>query len=140
MKVLVDTSISFLALRKKKTQLNKTQILIVEELIELINESRVVLIGPVRQEILSGIVSKSQFQKLKAKFRAFEDFPINQRDYELAAEFYNICRKNGVKGSHIDFLICSTSYNHKFSIFTTDKDFENYSKHLNISIHSVRKK
>lgn len=140
MKVLVDTSIWSLALRRKKTQLNKSQTLIVEELIELINESRVVLIGPVRQEILSGIVSRSQFQKLKTKLKAFDDYFIDQIDYELAADFYNICRKNGVQGSHVDFLICSTANNHKLSIFTTDKDFENYSSYIDISIHSARKK
>ena len=140
MKVLVDTSIWSLALRRKKTQLNKSQTLIVEELIELINESRVVLIGPVRQEVLSGIVSRSQFQKLKTKLKAFDDYFINQIDYELAADFYNICRKNGVQGSHVDFLICSTANNHKLSIFTTDKDFENYSSYIDISIHTARKK
>lgn len=140
MKVLVDTSIWALALRKKKTQLDKTQVLIVEELIELINESRVLLIGPVRQEILSGIVSKSQFQKLKTKLKAFDDYFISQLDYELAADFYNICRRNGVQGSHIDFLICSTANNHKLSIFTTDKDFDNYSAYIDISIHKIRKK
>ena len=140
MKVLVDTSIWSLALRRKKTQLNKSQTLIVEELIELINESRVVLIGPVRQEILSGIVSRSQFQKLKTKLKAFDDYFINQIDYELAADFYNICRKNGVQGSHVDFLICSTANNHKLSIFTTDKDFQNYSSYIDISIHTARKK
>ena len=140
MKVLVDTSIWSLALRRKKTQLNKSQTLLVEELIELINESRVVLIGPVRQEILSGIVSRSQFQKLKTKLKAFDDYFINQVDYELAADFYNICRKNGIQGSHVDFLICSTANNHKLSIFTTDKDFENYSSYIDISIHTARKK
>ncbi len=138
MKIIVDTSVWSLALRRKKTKLNNLEIQIVEELIELIKESRVVLIGPIRQEILSGIVSKPQFQKLKKKLNAFEDFLLNQNDYETAAEFFNDCRKNGVQGSHIDFLICAVSYNNNFSIFTTDKDFENYSKYVDIQLHKVR--
>ena len=139
MRVIVDTSVWSLALRRKKRKLNNSEIQIIDELIELINESRVVLIGPIRQEILSGIVSKVQFNKLRKKLNAFEDFFIKQNDYETASEFFNVCRKNGVQGSHIDFLICAVSSNNDFSIFTTDKDFENYSKHVNIQLHKVRK-
>jgi len=139
MRVIVDTSVWSLALRRKKTKLNNAEIQIIDELIELINESRVVLVGPIRQEILSGIVSKAQFNKLKKKLNAFEDFFIKQNDYETASEFFNVCRKNGVQGSHIDYLICAVSSNNDFSIFTTDKDFENYSKHVNIQLHKVRK-
>ena len=138
MKIIVDTSVWSLALRRKKTKLNNSEIQIVEELIELIKESRVILIGQIRQEILSGIVSKPQFQKLKKKLNAFDDFFINQNDYETASEFFNVCRQNGVQGSHIDFLICAVSYNNNFSIFTTDKDFDNYSKYVDIQLHKVR--
>ncbi len=138
MKILVDTSVWSLALRRKKAKLNNSEIQIVEELVELIKESRIVLIGPIRQEILSGIVSKIQFQKLKKKLKAFDDFFISQNDYETASEFFNVCRKNGIQGSHIDFLICAVSYNKNFSIFTTDKDFENYSKYIDIQLHKVR--
>ncbi len=138
MKIIVDTSVWSLALRRKKIKLNNSEIQIVKELIELIKESRIVLIGPIRQEILSGIVSKTQFQKLMKKLKAFDDFLINQNDYETASDFFNICRKNGIQGSHIDFLICAVSYNKNFSIFTTDKDFENYSKYVDIQLHKVR--
>ena len=139
MKIIVDTSVWSLALRREKTKLNNSEILIIEELIELIKESRVVLIGPIRQEILSGIVSKTQFKKLKNKLNAFNDFFINQYDYETASELFNICRKKGVQGSHIDFLICAVSHNNNFSIFTTDKDFVNFSKFVEIQLYKVRK-
>ena len=138
MKVIVDTSVWSLALRRKKTKLNDSEIQIVNELIELIKESRVVLIGPIRQEILSGIVSIAQFNKLKKKLDAFEDFSIKQNDYEKASIFFNVCRKNGIQGSHIDFLICAVSNNNDLSLFTTDKDFENFSKHVKIQFHKVR--
>ena len=128
MKVLIDTSVWSLALRRKRAKLNNSELKIVEELIELIKETRAILIGPIRQEILSGINSKSQFEKLKKKLRAFDDFLITLNDYETASDFFNVCRNNGIQGSHIDFLICAVSHNNNFSILTTDKDFENYSK------------
>ncbi len=95
MKVLVDTSIWSLALRRSGATSKEDQSLIYE-LNELISEVRVTLIGPIRQELLSGVSSQAQFETLKEKLRAFEDLPLKQQDYELAAEFYKICRKSGI--------------------------------------------
>jgi hypothetical protein len=50
MKVLVDTSVWSLSLRRSLPSDNAE----VSELIELIKEVRIQMIGPVRQEILSG--------------------------------------------------------------------------------------
>ena len=137
MNVLVDTSVWSAALRKKT--LAETEKRNVSELKELIHESRVVMIGPVRQELLSGISEKRNFAILKERLQAFDDFRIGQADYETAAEFFNSCRKKGIQGSHIDFLICAVACNNGLSIFTTDKDFEHYSKVLQLSLHEVRK-
>ena len=128
MKVLVDTSIWSLALRHKK-QCEKVQ-----KLTELIFSSMIVMIGPVRQELLSGISNKDTFLQLKTKLQAFNDFTITTHDYETAAQFYNICRKHGVQGSHIDFLICAIAYNNNLLIFTIDKDFNNFAKYLPIRL------
>lgn len=136
MKVLVDTSVWSLALRKKKLTAIETEI--VKELKELIYELRVILIGPIRQELLSGIKENIKFHDLKEKMRAFDDLEISKKDYEDAAEIYNNCRKIGIQGSHIDYLICSVAMNNKISIFTTDKDFDNYSKVVNLKIHNIR--
>ena len=70
MKVLVDTSIWSLAFRRKRTQNNQ----IISELESLIKEVRVQLIGPIRQEILSGIKSGKQFEKLKNYLQSFPDY------------------------------------------------------------------
>jgi predicted nucleic acid-binding protein len=136
MKILVDTSVWSLAFRKKT--LTKDEEKIVNELKELIYEIRVVVIGPIRQELLSGLSSKAKFVNLIEKLRAFDDTPIEQNDYEKAAEFYNSCRKKGIQGSHVDFLICAIAINRDIGIFTTDKDFEKYKKIVNIKLHEVR--
>ena len=137
MKVLVDTSIWSLALRRSGSITQDDQLLI-NELNELINEVRVVLLGPIRQELLSGIPNQSQFDTLKEKLRAFEDLPLTRQDYERAAQFFNTCRKSGIQGSHIDFLICSAAVGAGIPIFTADKDFPLYAKHLNISLYRPR--
>ena len=138
MKVLIDTSVWSLALCRKKEILNEFEKKIVNELAELINETRAVIIGPIRQEILSGLNSKNQYKQLKSKLKAFNDFPINSDDYEKAAEFFNVCRSKGIQGSHIDFIICSVAYHNNLSIFTTDNDFNYYVEQTGIMLHKIR--
>jgi len=128
MKVLVDTSVWSLALRRKEPSAEA------EKLAELILSSMVVLIGPVRQELLSGISNEQTFLSLKARLEYFDDLPIRTLDYETAAKFYNICRFHGMQGSHIDFLICAVAANNDLFIFTTDQDFERYSQHLPVRL------
>jgi predicted nucleic acid-binding protein len=134
--VLVDTSIWSLAFRRKK--LNHNEKVLTGELTNLIEEVRALIIGPIRQEILSGISNSSQYALLKKQLKAFDDVPITTEDYETASEFHNICRQNGVQGSHIDYLICAVAYRHGMSIFTTDGDFLMFSKHLEIELYEPR--
>lgn len=133
MKVLVDTSVWSLALRKNINPDDK----IIKELLELIHELRVVIIGPIRQEILSGISDPNKYEKFKDKLKPFEDISIETEVYELAAHLFNQCRKKGIQGSHVDFLICAVSIKNDFSIFTLD-DFKKYKKHINIKLYSIR--
>jgi len=104
------------------------------ELYDLLNDVIVVMIGPIRQELLSGISSPVQFDALKEKLQAFEDLPLSRECYERAADFYNTCRSAGIQGSHIDFLICATAAEVGMQIFTSDNDFLLYAKHLPISL------
>lgn len=119
MKVLVDTCVWSMALRRNELSDGPE----VSELMELIKDLRVQLIGPVRQEILSGIKSLDQFIKLRDHLRPFPDIERTSGDFETAAEFYNLCRGKGVQGSNTDFLICAITVRHQMPIFTTDADF-----------------
>ena len=97
---------------------------------ELIVDGRVVLVGAVRQEILSGIRHIDQFERLKNYLHAFPNLDLIVEDYELAAEFYNTCLCQGIQGANTDFLICAAAARRRCGILTTDKDFEAFSKHI----------
>jgi predicted nucleic acid-binding protein len=103
LKVIVDTCVWSLALRRKTYSASP----VAHELERLIKEFRVQMIGPIRQEILSGIRSKAQFNSLKDRLSNFPDVPVITEDYERAADFFNLCRAKGVQGSNTDFLICA---------------------------------
>jgi predicted nucleic acid-binding protein len=107
---------------------------IAERLKELIKDGRVVMIGPMRQELLSGISDIAQFNRLKDIISSFEDLTIETGHYIKAAEFSNICRNKGVRGSTIDFLICAVAKAENLAIFSTDRDFENFRKHLPVKL------
>ena len=134
MKIIIDTCVWSLALRRNESPGNSR----VEELKELIKEVRAQLIGPVRQELLSGIKSEKQFHMLKKQLQAFDDLELEKEDYELAAEYYNVARGNGIQGSNTDFLICAIAVRRNMPVFTTDKDFENFKTIVPIKLHRPR--
>lgn len=134
MNVLIDTSIWSLAFRRATPQDDPN----VLELRRLIDELRAVIIGPIRQEILSGIRELSRFDALRQRLRAFPDLVINVEEYERAAEFYNVCRRKGVQGSNTDFLICAVAAERDLTIFTTDLDFQRYRTYIPIALHLAR--
>ena len=135
MNVLVDTSVWSLALRRREVDEESK---IVRELRELIVEGSAVMIGPIRQELLSGIRSREQFDPLRNHLRAFPDLLLEMIDFERAAEQFTACRENGIQGSNTNFLICAVSERLELSIFTTDDDFTHFSEHLPIRLHRAR--
>lgn len=94
------------------------------------------IIGPIRQELLSGIKERAQFERLREHLRAFPDVTVTTEDYEEAAAFFNQCRDRGIQGSNTDFLICAVAVRNGFSIFTNDDDFAHFASVLPISLHS----
>jgi len=135
MDVLVDTSIWSLAFRRKASPLVPPEVL---ELKQLIIECRARIIGPVRQELLSGIAHSEQYESLKDKLRAFPDIPLETGYFERAAEMFNQCRKVGIQGAHVDFVICAVAKGHAMPVFTSDRDFEHYDRILGIPLYRPR--
>ena len=133
--VLVDTSVWSLALRRHASSDGAA----VGELRQLVRETRAEIIGPIRQEVLSGIRSLATFEVLRDHLKAFPDIDILTDDYERAAAFYNTCRAKGVQGSNTDFLICAVSERNGMPILTTDGDFDLYAQLLPIILHQPRR-
>lgn len=105
---------------------------------EMIAAGQAVLIGPVRQEVLSGVRDPKQARKLRDALRAFPDLPIDRADYETAATYFSTCRSHGVQGTHTDFLICAVSVRYSSPILTSDRDFQGYAQQLPIRLFESR--
>jgi predicted nucleic acid-binding protein len=137
MLVLVDTPIWSLALRRRDADLNPRAQRLTTTLRELIQDGRAQLVGPVRQELLSGIREEASFKKLRNQLRAFEQVPFDVADYEEAARLNNQCRTRGIAGSAIDFLICAAALRRNWQIFTTDRDFSRYATVLPLTLYET---
>ncbi|MBN2495922.1 MAG: PIN domain-containing protein [Deltaproteobacteria bacterium] len=132
MRVLVDTCIWSLALRRRRRTEREKRI--VDALEELIRELRVVMICPVRQEILSGIRVEEDFVRVRDRLRAFPDLALEPFDFELAAEYYNRCRAIGIQGSNTDLLLCALAVRRHLAVFTVDRDFERFHARLGVAL------
>ena len=131
MRVLIDTSVWSLALRRGRP----APAPIVDELAGLVREGRTVIIGPIRQELLSGLKGTQQFRTLRDHLRAFPDLELETADFEEAAHLFNRCRSKGLQGSNTDFLMCAVASRRDLSIFTTDGDFREFRRVLPLTLH-----
>lgn len=125
MKVLADTCAWSLLLRRKaRAALSSDEQFTLASLKEAIKDDRVVLIGPVRQEVLSGIKAQAQFEKLRSHLAAFADLAITAQQFERAAYFYNLCRSHGFECGATDILICAVAVEMHYDILTNDKGLQ----------------
>jgi len=130
---LVDTPIWSYALRSRNPQFQAHA----DELIRMIADSEALIIGPIRQEVLSGYSDLKSFEFLENKLSFFDNTPIVNSDYVQAARYSNKCRRKGIQGSPTDFLICAVATRNDVPIFTTDKDFDHYKKRLPIRLYEM---
>ena len=122
MKVLVDTCVWSLSLRRRKGAVgwNNEEQRLSAALAEAIRDGRVAMVGPVRQELLSGIADPQQFERLRDTLDAFADEPLTTPTYVEAARLDNLCRRRGVQCGEVDMLLCAVALEHGWTILTND--------------------
>ncbi len=122
MKVLVDTCIWSLALRRSsRAILSPEDRGLLASLTRAVQSDDAVIIGPIRQEILSGIPQSDQFEKIRSALAAFPDEPLTSADFEEAARMCNLCRSRGIASGAVDILLCAVAERRNWTILTSDK-------------------
>jgi predicted nucleic acid-binding protein len=110
--------------RRSKAALSEDERFMLAALTDAIQDGRVAIIGPIRQEILSGIKDPSQFDKLKSALDAFADEQLTTTHYEEAARLFNVCRGQGVECGATDVLICAVAMRMHWSVLTSDSGLQ----------------
>lgn len=125
MRLLVDTSVWSLSLRRRRAAtLKSDELRLVKVLIDSISDGRVAMIGPIRQELLSGIKEKAQYERLRKHLRSYRDELLETEDYEEAARLYNSWRGRGVQIGPVDTLICTAAIRRGWEVLSHDSDIE----------------
>lgn len=137
MMVLVDTPVWSLALRRRRADLSIEQNAQRQALADLIGAGRAQLLGPVRQELLSGLREDAQFRRLRDELRAFDDVDLAAEDYEEAARLSNQCRAHGIAATPVDMLICAAAVHRRWSVFTIDRDYLRYAKLFTVHLYEA---
>ena len=120
--ILLDTTTLSLAYcRHHRVEPESPEVEILRQMI--LNDVPLAVPGIVLQEVLSGVRTEAQFERLK---RLLEPFPIltaEPRHHVLAAKIANACRRKGVATSTVDCLIAALATSSDASLFTLDEDF-----------------
>ena len=133
MSVIIDTCVWSQFLRRDRRNSNP----LVTETTKLIQADDVVILGPIRQELLSGALTE-RYEQLREYLRFYPNLPLEEEDDELAARHYNSLRERGIQGTGTDLLICAAAVRRNLRIFTVNRDFEFYAKHIPIRLHRFR--
>jgi predicted nucleic acid-binding protein len=135
--VLIDSSVWSLALRRRRRDLNPNELKLYYEWERLVLDGQAALIGPIRQETVSGIASQREVQIVKQRLAVVKELQMPSDLFLLAADFFNACRAAGIAPGAIDMMICAAAHIHGTPIFSIDPDFEHYAKHLPITLHKL---
>ena len=134
MRVIVDTCVWTRFLRRHRPADDP----ICAEVAKLVRADAIQMLGPIRQELLSGAQPHERFDQLKEYLRFYPNLATDEEDDENAASLYNVCRSHGVQGTATDLLICAAAIRYRMRIFTTDTDFDSFARHLPLDLHTVR--
>jgi predicted nucleic acid-binding protein len=122
LKELVDTCVWSLSLRRRDTtRIDAQEQQALAQLKEAIRDRRTAIIGPIRQEILSGIRDRAQFAKIQELLDPFRDEAVTAADYVDAARLFNLCQDHGVQCGPVDMLICAVAVRMHWAILTFDQ-------------------
>ena len=135
MRILVDTSVWSLALRRSSGVVNEQAILL-KTIIE--QGENIYLLGIILQEVLQGVRNSKDFLALKEYFKAFPLIDLARVDYVRAAELKNQLIGKGKQASTIDVLIASAAISHHCHLFTADKHFAQIAEHSELKLFDFR--
>ena len=121
MRVLVDTSVWSLALRKKGLADHPA----VRGLSSLLRANENVFVsGLILQEVLQAFRSEASLRTIVRHLEPFPLLALQRPDYVHAAALHRRCAAKGVSVSTADCQIAAAAIRHDCRLLTADRDFE----------------
>lgn len=121
MNLVVDTSVWSLVLRRPRVNENDSHVRAFRWHLE--SGDGLFVVGNILQELLDGLRSTKQFDRLLTLMDPYPLLDLDRQTYVAAARLQSVCRSKGVNAGPIDFLIAAACSQHGFPLLTADKDF-----------------
>ena len=93
-----------------------------------------ICIGNILQELLDGLRSTKQFDRLVQLLEPFPLLELDRSTYIAAARLRTTCRTKGVLAGPIDFLIAAACCQYGYPLLTSDQDFSRIAKHCDLIV------
>lgn len=125
MRVLVDTSVWSLALRKHGPA-DHPAVRALSSI--LLAGEDAFLVGLILQEVLQAFRSDGPFQTMATHLEAFALLPLERPDFVAAASLHRRCAAKGLSVSTVDCQIAAAAIRHNCRLLTADRDFEHIAR------------
>lgn len=132
MNLVVDTSVWSLVLRRPRVDDSDIHVQTFRAHLE--SNNRLFLIGNILQELLDGLRSTKQFDRLVQLLEPFPLLELDRSTYIAAARLRTTCRTKGVLAGPIDFLIAAACGQYGYPLLTSDQDFSRIAKHCDLIV------
>ena len=135
MAFFVDTTVWSLALRRDVV-VEAPEVRMLKE--ALTEGSQIVTTGLVLQELLQGFTVPKAKADIIDRFAAIPLIAPDRADHIAAAELRNTCRRAGVQVGTVDAILAQLCIRHKLSLLSTDNDFRNMARYIELKVWSAR--
>ena len=133
MAFFVDTTVWSLALRRGVV-VDVPEVRVLKE--ALTEGGQIVTTGLVLQELLQGFTGPKAKADIIDRFAAIPLLAPDRVDHIAAAELRNTCRRAGVQVGTVDAILAQLCIRHKLSLLSTDGDFRNMARHIELKVWS----
>ena len=131
MKLLVDTSVWSLALRRDAVS-DAPQVRALRDALE--GDDILVTTGLVLQELLQGFSGARVRSSIIERFAALPLLMPDRLDHVAAAELRNVCRRSAVQIGTVDALLMQLCIRHDLTMLSTDTDFLHAAAHCPLKV------
>ncbi len=126
MNLVVDTSVWSLVLRRRRVQEDDGHVRAFRACVE--GGHGIHLIGNILQELLDGVKTSKDFERLIQIMAPFPMLALRRETYVAASKLRNHCRGQGIQASSVDFLIAAACIESGYPLLTADHDFRHIAR------------
>lgn len=128
---LVDTSVWILALRNKPNEAVK------ERVHELLAGGLVHTTGIIAVELLGGVRSEAEYERLSARLRSLRPIETTPTVWDLAAELLFTLRRRGVTVPATDAVIAACALTRQAVLVHADGHYDQMAAHTRLKVESL---